>query len=69
MTPSDLRAITNSLNDEHGTGGQSKLARLLVWHYSTLWRKLNGKSPISQTDELAITQALATLHSFSDTDP
>jgi len=29
MTPADLRAICNSLNDERGTGGKSKLARLL----------------------------------------
>ena len=57
MTPADLRAITNSLNDERGTCGQSKLARLLGWHYSTIWRKLDGKSPITQADELAIRQA------------
>ena len=69
MTPSDLRAITNSLNDEHGTGGQSKLARLLGWHYSTLWRKLHGMSPITRSDELATRQALAALHSFSITAP
>ena len=36
MTPSDLRSVCNSLNDEHDTGGQSKLARLLGWDYSTL---------------------------------
>ena len=36
MTPSDLRAICNSLNDERGTGVQSKLALLLGRHYSTL---------------------------------
>jgi hypothetical protein len=54
----DLRASTISLNDEHGTGGQSKLARLLGWHHSTVWRKLNGKSRITQADELAIRQAV-----------
>ena len=59
MTPADLRAITLSLNDEHGTGGQSKLARLLDWHHSTVWRKLNGKSPITRGDELAIRGALS----------
>ena len=59
MTPAELRAICNSLNDEHGTGGQSKLARLLGCHHSTIWRKLNGKSPITQSDELAIRQAVA----------
>jgi hypothetical protein len=58
MTPADLRAIIISLNDERGTGGQSKLARMLDWHHSTVWRKLNGKSPITQTDELAISQGL-----------
>ena len=40
MTRADLRAITISLNDERDTGGQSKLARLLGWHHSTVWRKL-----------------------------
>jgi hypothetical protein len=58
LTPSDLRAICDSLNDQRGTGGQSKLARLLEWNYSTLWRKLNGKSPITQSDELAIRKAV-----------
>ena len=58
MTPADRRVITLSLNDERGTGGQSKLARLLGWHYVTLWRKLNGKSPITHSDELAIRQAV-----------
>ena len=58
MIPPNLRAICNSLNDEHNTGGQSKLARLLGWHRSTIWRKLNGKSPITQSDELAIRQAV-----------
>jgi hypothetical protein len=61
MAPADLRAITISLNDERGTGGQSRLARLLDWDHSTVWRKLNGKSPITQSDELAIRQALAQL--------
>jgi len=64
MTPADLRAIGDSLNDEHGTGGQSKLARLLGWHYSTVWRKLNAKSLITQSDELAIMQAMGTLPPF-----
>jgi hypothetical protein len=54
LTPSYLRGITITLNNERGTGGQSKLARMLGWHYTTLWRKLNGKSPITQSDELAI---------------
>ena len=59
MTPAYLRAITMSLNDERGTGGQSKLARMLGWDYSTLWRKLTGKSPITESDALAIRQAVA----------
>jgi hypothetical protein len=58
LTPADVRAICDSLNDERGTGGQSKLARLLGWNYSTLWRKLNGKSPITQSYELAVRQAM-----------
>jgi DNA-binding transcriptional regulator YdaS (Cro superfamily) len=58
MTPADLRSLCDSLNDERGAGGQSKLARLLGWHYSTVWRKLNGRSPITQSDELAIRQAV-----------
>jgi hypothetical protein len=57
MTPADLRAICDSLDDERGTGGPSKLARLLGWHYSTLWRKLNGLSKITYADELAIRAA------------
>ncbi len=60
MTPAALRAITISLNDERGTGGQSKLARLLGWHHSTVWRKLNGNSPITESDALAIQKAVAT---------
>ena len=60
LTPADLRAICDSLNDERGTGGQSKLARLLKWHHSTVWRKLNGKSPIIESDALAIQKAVET---------
>jgi hypothetical protein len=59
MTPADLQAICDLLNDERGTGGQTRLARLLDWNYSTLWRKLNGASPITQSDELAIRGALS----------
>lgn len=58
MTPDALRAITISLNDERGTGGQTKLARLLKWHHSTVWRKLNGKSEITESDALAIQKAV-----------
>jgi hypothetical protein len=58
MTPADLRVNCNSLNDEHGTGGQSTLARLLEWHHSTIWRKLNGKSRITLSGVLAFQMAL-----------
>ena len=58
MTPSTLRSLCDSLNDERGTGGQSRLARLLDWHHSTVWRKLIGKSPITESDVLAIQKAM-----------
>jgi hypothetical protein len=61
MTPAKLRAICISHNDERGTGGQSKLARLLKLHHSTVRRKLNGKSPIFESDELAMQQAVLEL--------
>jgi DNA-binding transcriptional regulator YdaS (Cro superfamily) len=61
MTPADLRVLCDSLNDERGTGGQSKLARLLGCHYSTVWRKPTGKSPVKQAYELAIRQAVRSL--------
>ena len=60
MMPDALRLITISLNDERGTGGQSKLARLLGWNYSTVWRKLNGMSRISHSDQLAVMRAIET---------
>jgi DNA-binding transcriptional regulator YdaS (Cro superfamily) len=58
LTPADLCAICNSLNDERGTGGQSRLASLLGWHHSTVWRKLNGQSRIAESDSLAIQRAV-----------
>ena len=58
MTLADLRAICDSLNDERGTGGQTRLARLLDWHHSTVWRKLTGKSPITESDALAILKSM-----------
>jgi hypothetical protein len=58
VNPDDLRAICDSLNDERGTGGQTQLARLLGWHYSTVWRKLTGRSQITRANELAIRSAL-----------
>jgi hypothetical protein len=59
MTPTALRHICDSLNDKRGTGGQTKLARLLDWHPSTIRRKLSGKSKITKADELAIRQVIA----------
>jgi len=61
LTPADLRATCDSLNDERGTGGQSKLARSLEWNYSTLWRKLKGLSKITRSNELAIREAVTSL--------
>ena len=58
LTPAHLRALCDSLNDERGTGGQSKLARFLDWHHSTVWRKLNSKSPITESGTLAILKAM-----------
>jgi hypothetical protein len=58
MTPADLRAVCGSLNDERGTGGQSKLARLLGWNHSTIWRKLNSQSNITTSDDLVIKKVL-----------
>jgi hypothetical protein len=59
--PADPRIISDSPSDERGTGGQTRLARLLGWSDLTFWRKLNDKSRITQSDELAIEQALAML--------
>jgi hypothetical protein len=39
-------------------GGQSRLGRLLGWHYSTVWRKLNGKSQITRGEGNAIRHAV-----------
>jgi hypothetical protein len=61
MTPAEFHSICKSLDDERGMGGQTQLARMLGWHYGTLWRKLNGKSRITQSDELAIRQAISSL--------
>jgi len=58
MPPDELRANCDSLVVERGTGGQSRLARLLGWNYSTLWRKLNGRSQITESDALAIQRAV-----------
>jgi hypothetical protein len=61
MTPAALRHICDSLNDERGTGGQTRLARLLGWNPSTIRRKLAGQSKITKADELAIRAAIAAM--------
>lgn len=58
MTPTELRRICESLNDEHGTGGQTELARRLGWDSRTVRRKLSGASGISKADALAIRAAV-----------
>jgi DNA-binding transcriptional regulator YdaS (Cro superfamily) len=58
--------MCDSLNDERGAGGQSKLARLLGWNHSTVWRKINGKSRITPSDELAITKAVESVGIHGD---
>jgi hypothetical protein len=62
VTPAELRVICNSLNNKHDTGGQTKLARMLGCHYSTVWRKLNAKSAITHSDELAIIKTVEMSH-------
>lgn len=54
MTKEELRALCDKLNDERGTGGQTRLARFLEWDASTVRRKLSGDLPITKADELAI---------------
>jgi len=41
---------------------------LLGWQYSTLWRKLNGKSDITKADELAVEKALEQCHRADNSD-
>jgi hypothetical protein len=53
MTPAELRRICESLDDESGRGGQTRLARLLKWSDRKVRRKLAGE-PVSYSDELAI---------------
>jgi DNA-binding transcriptional regulator YdaS (Cro superfamily) len=69
VIPTALRRICDSLNNERGTGGQTKLARLLGWHPSTIRRKLSGKSKITKADELAIRSVIADLKSSSTYPP
>ncbi len=53
MTPTELRSLCESLN-ENGTGGQTELANRLGWSDRTMRRKLAGDSTITRGDELAI---------------
>jgi hypothetical protein len=62
MAHTELRAMCDSLNDHRGRGGQTRLARLLGWDYLTLWRKINRKSQITQSDELAIRHVVRALY-------
>jgi DNA-binding transcriptional regulator YdaS (Cro superfamily) len=57
VTRADLRQICESLDP----GGQTRLARLLDWHPSTVRRKLSGASKITKADELAIQAAICLL--------
>ena len=58
MTPEQLRKICDSLNDERGVGGQTRLAELLGWDGSTVRRKLAGKTKFTRSDEMAILKAM-----------
>jgi hypothetical protein len=58
MTPAAL----GHLCEAHG---HVRLARLLGWHYSTLWRKKTGKSKITKADELTIRLVIADLEDSS----
>ena len=58
MTPKELRAICDKLNEQREAGGQTRLAGLLLRDGSAVPRKLSEKSPITQSDEQAIEGAL-----------
>jgi hypothetical protein len=67
MTPADdeqarlraeLHATCDSLNDGHGTGGQSRLARMIGVDPRTIRNKLSDSTPITLEDELAIQKAV-----------
>lgn len=58
MTTEEMLVIVASLNDHHGRGGQTELARRTGWNHSTVWRKLNGKLKISRADALLILDAV-----------
>jgi hypothetical protein len=68
MTPADLRAFCDSLNNERGTGGQTRLAHLLGWHHSTIWRNLNCLPKIPPFNELAVRQVITSLIASSSED-
>ena len=80
MTPADpsqgylahlgLRPIENPgyavVNDERGRGGQSNLPHLLGWHHGTVWRRPNGKSRITPSDELTIMKSVEFMRIHGD---
>src|SRR5271157_1712696 len=60
MAAAEFRSNCDSINNSQGRGGQSKLVRLVGWHYSTVWGKLNDKSRITESDAFAIHQEMET---------
>jgi hypothetical protein len=58
LSIADLRAVSESLNDGRGAGGQTRLARMTGLSPRTIRRKLAGQSPITESDTLAIQKAV-----------
>jgi len=48
---------------------KSRLARVLGWHHSTIWRKFNGKSRITSSDAITIMAAAEAELSKTDSAP
>jgi hypothetical protein len=46
MTPQELKALCDSLNNAHGKGGIARLARLVPRHPRTIGKMIGGKMPI-----------------------
>jgi hypothetical protein len=61
MPRHDLQAVCDSINDECGTGGQTRLARMIGVDPRTVRNKLACKSKITRSDERAIHDALREL--------
>ena len=62
MTPADLQAICDSINGKYGRADNPSSHVCLGGTTQTLWRKLNGKSSVTQAGELAIPQAVTLLN-------